>query len=165
MSQNDQTRRPLVNRPQAQAPTEAPSQTASTPAGPATEQASEAPLSGNIADQVLDLIKSDKRIAQAIGQSLAQTAEGRQLLGISGKAAPRKKHQGPITAQQVKGYVAAYGEVTRDDENFHPCWPDHVMRGGPRAIAAKNLAWEEGRHISAFDETQVGEGELAAAHN
>ena len=134
------------NTPQNQPPLTAP---APAPAG-----------NPDLAAQLVALIKQDKNVALAVGQALSSTAEGRQMLGISGK--PRQKRK--PDADEVKRFVASYGEV-QHYEGFKPVPPEGIVSKGPQAVAAWELAWEEGRHISPFDEAALSEGAILASHN
>lgn len=123
---------------------------ADTPAGTAS-----------LAAQLVDLVRSDPSVALAIGEALSSTADGRQMLGISGK--PRARTKKPDSSA-VKQFVAAYGEVTRE-EGFLPAPPEGIVAKGPHAVRVWQEAWKEGRHISPFDDEQLSEGGILASHN
>jgi len=116
----------------------------------------------DLASQLLDLVKSDKSVALAIGQALSSTAEGRQMLGISGKNP--KKPQQQATNDDVKRHVMAYGEVTREP-GFVPVPPESISSKGPAAVEAWQEAWKEGRHINPYDVEHLSEGAILASHN
>jgi hypothetical protein len=111
-----------------------------------------------LAAQLVALLKQDKSVALAVGEALSSSAEGRQLLGISGRPRQKRRPQSPST---TKNYVALNGEVEHG-EGFYPVPPEGIVAKGPRAIEQWKLAWEEGRHINTY---AVDEDLAVGAHN